>query len=177
MATRQEILAADLTTDPLGRGYVGMTDQQAADDLNTSYRDADIRPGALFDYLSSETAKDIPADTATVIYGRLKRVDQSGAIGASTFGADPANSNLTDVGLDACRTLLAMADQDRLGAFTERTTKIRFKEMLEAVKDAGVMKPSDVSAIVALSQNQQTRGQELGVGRIKEGHVAEARKI
>lgn len=31
-------LAAELTTDPLGRGYSGMTDQQAADDLNTLYR-------------------------------------------------------------------------------------------------------------------------------------------
>ena len=28
----------ELLTDPLVRGYAGMTDQQAADDLNTSYR-------------------------------------------------------------------------------------------------------------------------------------------
>ena len=28
----------ELLTDPLGRGYSGMTDQQAVDDLNTSYR-------------------------------------------------------------------------------------------------------------------------------------------
>ena len=31
-------LAAELTNDPLARGYAGMTDQQAADDLNTAYR-------------------------------------------------------------------------------------------------------------------------------------------
>ena len=31
-------LVTELTTDPLGRGYSGMTDQQAADDLNTAYR-------------------------------------------------------------------------------------------------------------------------------------------
>lgn len=33
-----EALKAELTTDPLGRGYSGMTDEQAAVDLNTIYR-------------------------------------------------------------------------------------------------------------------------------------------
>jgi hypothetical protein len=33
-----EKLATELTDDPLGRGYAGMTDQEAADDLNTEYR-------------------------------------------------------------------------------------------------------------------------------------------
>lgn len=32
-------LASELTTDPLGRGYAGMTDVQALADLNTVYRD------------------------------------------------------------------------------------------------------------------------------------------
>ena len=31
-------LKTELTDDPLARGYSGMTDQQAADDLNTVYR-------------------------------------------------------------------------------------------------------------------------------------------
>ncbi len=31
-------LKTELTDDPLTRGYAGMTDQQAADDLNTAYR-------------------------------------------------------------------------------------------------------------------------------------------
>ena len=35
---RYEILKAELTTDPLVRGYSGMTDQQVADDMNTKYR-------------------------------------------------------------------------------------------------------------------------------------------
>ena len=32
------VLNTELTTDPLTRGYAGMTDQQAADDINTVYR-------------------------------------------------------------------------------------------------------------------------------------------
>lgn len=35
-------LDAELTNDPLGRGYAGMTDQQAADDLNTKYRNLTV---------------------------------------------------------------------------------------------------------------------------------------
>lgn len=31
-------LKAELTDDPLGRGYSAMSDQEAADDLNTEYR-------------------------------------------------------------------------------------------------------------------------------------------
>lgn len=31
-------LKTELTTDPLGRGYSGMTDEEAATDLNTDYR-------------------------------------------------------------------------------------------------------------------------------------------
>ena len=31
-------LRDELTTDPLARGYSGMSDKEAADDLNTEYR-------------------------------------------------------------------------------------------------------------------------------------------
>ena len=34
-------LKDELVNDPLGRGYAGMTDQAAADDLNTAYRTQD----------------------------------------------------------------------------------------------------------------------------------------
>jgi len=34
------ILSSELSSDPLARGYSGMTDQEAADDLNTKYRTA-----------------------------------------------------------------------------------------------------------------------------------------
>ncbi len=36
-----DTLKDELTIDPLGRGYNGMTDQQAADDLNSEYIDED----------------------------------------------------------------------------------------------------------------------------------------
>ncbi len=33
-----DVLRTELTTDPKTRGYAGMTDEEAADDLNTEYR-------------------------------------------------------------------------------------------------------------------------------------------
>ena len=33
-----QLLADEINNDPLTRGYAGMTDQQVADDINTSYR-------------------------------------------------------------------------------------------------------------------------------------------
>lgn len=36
---RKITLKNELTDDPLGRGYSGMTDQEATDDLNTAYRE------------------------------------------------------------------------------------------------------------------------------------------
>ena len=37
--SRFQTLADELNNDPLGRGYAGMTDAQAAADINTEYRD------------------------------------------------------------------------------------------------------------------------------------------
>lgn len=36
------VLRDELLADPLGRGYSGMTDEAAATDLNTAYRERDI---------------------------------------------------------------------------------------------------------------------------------------
>lgn len=39
---RVQMLAAELSADPLVRGYSGMSDQAAADSLNTENRDVDV---------------------------------------------------------------------------------------------------------------------------------------
>jgi hypothetical protein len=35
---QRAVLGAEVSADPLARGYSGMTDQQVADDINTAYR-------------------------------------------------------------------------------------------------------------------------------------------
>lgn len=37
------ILREELISDPLGRGYIGMSDQECADDLNSIYRERNVQ--------------------------------------------------------------------------------------------------------------------------------------
>lgn len=65
MPTEAQILKTEILTDPLTRGYSGMSDQQVADDLNTAYRTrprTTVRAAALFARLvSSEYAAALAA--------------------------------------------------------------------------------------------------------------------
>ena len=63
-----QTLADELTTDPLTRGYSGMTDEEAATDLNTVYRTLPVEtvPGA-----------DIFNATDDVEYGALTAEQQN----------------------------------------------------------------------------------------------------
>lgn len=173
MANDPVAIKAELDADPLGRGYSGMTDKQAADDANTLYRPGAAVSGALITYLLKETARDHANETTpTTIYGRLHRVVNTykvsgdAAFGTQIFEAQQtlsgAFSNLTPVGLDSCVSLLAVADQDRLGQLVQDMHETKFTDLLTHVKDSGVMKPADVTAISALSNNRISRAAELG---------------
>ena len=63
-----QVLNTELTSDPLTRGYSGMTDQEAADDLNVVYRTlpVDTVPGS-----------DIFNATDDVEYGALTAEEQN----------------------------------------------------------------------------------------------------
>ena len=56
------VLLAELTDDPLGRGYSGMTDEEAATDLNTVYREVNV---------TSVSGQDLVEATATLDYDAL----------------------------------------------------------------------------------------------------------
>jgi predicted flap endonuclease-1-like 5' DNA nuclease len=63
-----QVLNTELTTDPLTRGYAGMTDEEAATDLNTVYRTlpVDTVPGS-----------DIFNNTDDAEYGALTAEQQN----------------------------------------------------------------------------------------------------
>lgn len=176
-----DILKDELANDPLGRGYAGMTDAIAAADLNTAYRDGPADQGALLNYLAKEKAKDHTTEPlATHLLGRIYKVDEAGTagIGGKTFAGSetPAPfSALTAEGLDACRTLLQVALGDRLVSLSEVMTDAKLVDLLNRVKDTGVMKLADVTAIQALSQNKQTRAQEIGLGLVRVSDVTTER--
>ena len=183
MANDLTTIKTELDTDPLVRGYSGMSDKAAADDMNTIYRPGNAAAGALFNYLAKETAKDHSSEVAaTHILGRLIRVNDAGkaGVGDETFLTTETPgpfTNLTGAGLDACRTLLAVAEQDRLASLVQVMSETKFVDLLNAVKDAGVMKPADVTAIQALSDNKQSRASELGLSDVTTAEIRWARQI
>jgi len=61
-------LAAELTADPLARGYAGMTHQQAADSLNTKNRDY---------ALTNMTGDELFANTDSVEFAALTDAKKS----------------------------------------------------------------------------------------------------
>ena len=177
------LLEIEVVGDPLVRGYPGMSNRELTDDINTTYRDGPADEGALFNYLAKETAKDAATEnSASHILGRLYKVDEAGTPGidGKTFaGSEPAGpfSALSQSDLDACRTLLQIALGDRLSSLSQVMTEAKFVTLLDRVKDTGVMKPADVTAIQALSQNKQSRASELQIGFVREGDVAHVRAL
>lgn len=259
MATREEIIKQEIDTDPLSRGYAGMTDKQVTDDMNTIYRSAPGGVDAMITYMVTENNRtNNGGDTlATNIMGRLERVATS-PIGADVFrqgglweagagnlgitvAADPANTitfgaghdvssiNVKDpielvgfgddndgihrlnavagqvltlegkqlnINLELNRVaFVASAQRNRMltaqqrdaaaGIFTlaaGNITQIDFtnteiETSLNHIQAAGVWGAGDTAALLGLSQNRQSRGTELTVGRVREGDVTRARAL
>jgi len=63
-----QALKTELDTDPLTRGYSGMTDQEAADDLNVVYRTLPV---------DTVSGSDIFNNTDDVEYGALTAEEQN----------------------------------------------------------------------------------------------------
>lgn len=176
-----QVLKDELTGDPLARGYAGMTSQQKADDINSAYRPGPPSQGALFAYCCYTRVKDVAQESeSSHIYGRLKRVDDTGAAGIGTKVFNPNGSTLSAPRLDACWAFKAIVDQDRLGQPVPDLNNDVISgtdQMLDMVIAAGVMKPVNAQDIVGLSNSQLTRANELGLPKVKAGDIEAAEAL
>ena len=168
------ILSDELTNDPLARGYGAMTDQEAADDLNTVYREAPDT-GAILEYLVLESYR------GGSLFGRISMVARSlpvkdgnsWQIPPVPFGAGDADVTVDQSHVSIAAALLMYVQPDfHVGIpITEARLDAAFSSMVacEAIQ------LSDKTALAALVDNQQSRGNELGIGHVKTGHVQQAR--
>ena len=170
------ILSNELTTDPLVRGYSLMTDQEAADDLNTSYRDAPANPSVILDYMMKTEFRN------STIYGRvgvIARLNPNAVTG--DFGVAPTGAVGAAVAIDwrmvAAAKALIRLTSDQGGSISTPLTNTELTNILTEMDttNAEVMSIAQRDAIIALSQNQQSRGSELGIGFVREGDVIQAR--
>lgn len=166
---RMSILRDELTNDPLALGYIGMTDEQVVISLNTLNRTAKGGIAGMMEYLlNNKNRTNTGTDTvASAILGRLHHVADS-AIGSDPFGSTIVVTNEMK---HAAQSFLDLLHSPHL-------LEIDFDGIdLPYVRctDAGIWKIADVSALKALSTNKQSRANELGLGRVRLGHVQEVR--
>jgi len=171
-------LKTEIDTDPLARGYAAMNDAAVAADLMTIYRDAPASSQALLEYLTLERFH------TGSLYGRLRMVANSMPVrdGANTWTIPPLPIGLAgaDVAISqdhiaSAAALLRFVDTDT--ALTVTLLDSRITNILDDLALAGceAIGAADKTAIQALSQSQQSRASELGLGIVKEGHVQIAR--
>jgi len=108
---RRQILYNELINDPLGRGYSGMTDQEAADDLNTVYRSRTRNRIETWEVIEAT----VPSEYVVLSDGEKQRyqtfvaagvLDPSGDNTRTAFGA------MFGAGTTTRANLLAMASED-----------------------------------------------------------------
>ena len=156
------ILKTELTTDPLVRGYAGMTHAQAANDLNAKSRPGQAGVDQLRTYFLLERRAGM------FLYGRLE------VVANSAIGADPLAEAvpLTLEHIISAKTMLNILNPT--SGFSLDLSDTRFDALLnDLAGGAGckVIGHSDKTAIQAFSTNVRSRGEELGIGHVEEGEV------
>ncbi len=142
-------LKAEIDGDPLPRGYSDMTDAEAAASLNTEDR-SEIRP------MSMQQLREWAA-----VGGRGFKVKQA----IDNEGLDESVRNLAYIG-----DKLMGTDDAQLNP--GNAEHVAFVNGLVA---GGVISSADKDAMVEKATVAISRAVELGIGRVREGTVAEAR--
>lgn len=177
-------LKTEITTDPLTRGYSAMSDAEVAVDMNTAYRSAPGTLEAVFTYMMSTrthtnqgTDTNASNGTPSTLLGRLIMAAQATSVPADPFGAGdtPLTRTLNSRGLHSAKAFLFML-QAGLVANVDFTNTEQ-GDILQDLVNGGVMTATNRTDIIAISENANTRAQELGFGEMSEGYVAYARSI
>jgi len=176
MVNLQE-LADELTNDPLTRGYSGMNDQAAADDLNLLLYSGPSNVEAVFTYLALETRRtNNGSDTvASSLLGRIRSV-ASETIGQNMHGGTRACDWIHRT---TCQGFLEIINSPLFGQFDFTDSRMGDDTigMLQGLVDAQCIGSGDRTAIMALSQNLRARGEVLGFGRVTHSDIINARAL
>ncbi len=151
-------LQDELKSDPLGRGYATMTDEQVASDLNTVYRTR-IVPIASTELLAWSGGG---ADDATGTASRYERIEDAATNHASPTVRGVAKAALRLIERD--NTLLDLNLPDR-------------QAMLDALVSGGVITTAEKDDLYAIATESVSRAAELGLGRVMVRDVAHVRSV
>ena len=128
-------LKAEIDTDPLTRGYAGMTDVQVSDDINTVYRPAPMIIEELLKFLLLDnTHQTDGTDTQDrAIWTRMKDVDAL-AVTPTAAVSNPCGStaigNITEIQQVKTKQLLELFTLSAQGGLNVNTDDSNFKVYL-----------------------------------------------
>ena len=161
------ILQTEKDTDPLVRGYGAMSNAQLATSLSTADRDAPANPSAIFEYMMVNEFRN------GAIYGRVSLVaailpdPTTASMGNAPMGASGAAVAQDHRSVAAARALIRLSDDER-GSLSVPLTETTISNLLGDLDTtrAECMSVAQKDAIIALSQNKQTRAAEIGLPSI-----------
>ena len=178
MATRDEIIAQELATDPLGRNYAGLSDDAARDDMNDNYRTLEqgVWLSDLYQYLLHEVhnprAGTPPASRPDACLRMLAELATDGTIQREST-TDPTNS-----GTPRTITLQDQLAAEHLFGFITKATDAGgqfifcdfsrgvISQTWDVMVDVGVIGQTERDAIETLSDIPQSRAAELTVPNV-----------
>jgi hypothetical protein len=147
------VLIAELAADPLGRGYAGMTNQEAAANLT-----ATLPPHA----------RTVPDSTRRTFRDlcRIAGVDQAGNIYAKLAAVADSNPGVA-LAIAAAGDYAADGGLD----FSDAATVAA----IEGLLIAAALTEAEGNTLKALGQQTVSRARELGLGTVTDGHIGSAR--
>lgn len=184
-----QLLKTEITVDELGRGYSAMGDQAVADDMNLVIRPKAASHSAVVDYLMNTRAhtnqgEDVTANntTPTIIYGRLIHVAEHVvleiALPLDPFGAGSTPTEKRVINTRQLHSAKAFLDMLRCGVLNVTLlTNTEPGNVLNDLVNCGIMNTVNRDAIIALSSNKQSRGEEIGWGSVAAIDVTRARAV
>lgn len=175
-------LAAELTAGHPDTGAYNADDALAAGQLNAVNRPSvaiDMQEILSFMILENTYKADDGTDTQDrTLWQRLKEVVSLAAVPSAAV-ANPWGSTaigtITEIQQLKSHTLYDFFSLSAQGNIPIDLTDSNFQVYLAGAQAAGVMSEAQETALLALSANQQSRGQELGFGTVTKSAVEHAR--
>lgn len=162
---RIQNIKSEIDTDPLVRGYAGMTDRQVADSMNAS--DRPVSAPITSDVLLGWAAAGSDDAGSPVKPSRILRIKQAAA-GTHWNGGSALPESIKGVA-EAAAILLTKP--------SATLDVVKYAAMLVALEAASIIDTTEKTELETIGMSTQTRGAEIDAGHVKEGHVAHARSL
>lgn len=169
-----EALQAELLAGHPVTGAYSADDASAAAELNAKNIMGEVSPEVVLRYcVEQQHRENTGSDTKRCnIYGRIAIVAES-PVGSNPFGLSPAET--LEIGqIASAKTILRMLDGN---AYNVNLANADVDGALTKCRGAKCYSAAQKDAIVALSNDVQSRAIELGLGRVRAGDVTHARAL